>query len=553
MAVCIQYAKPSSGQNEGEIFGLDVAINNFLSAWFRNSREDKFICRPEDIPSFDHFKALAKAVGHDADARCVGLDPRHPKHNLENIACLFRPDPLIGDLIWRRQQLKGKGFATCGLVHTMSGERIARAVGELCTVPSDGTDALICPSEAVRDAVQNLWQIHTDYLNHRFGGSFRCPVMTPVIPLGIDTEKFTRLTAADKRDTQRKALGADDDEIVILFLGRLSFATKAHPLPLWLAAERAAQKSDKKIRVVMFGYFKPADMEPRFRNLVADLCKTAKVEFIMNDDPRFPDGLWAGADIFTSLSDNIQESFGLTPIEAMAAGLPAVITDWNGYRGGVRDGQEGFLIPTLAPPPAAGMAIAESYYNDSNYGVFLSGASQSTVVDIGRCAEALQVLAEEPAKRKMFGDNGRKRAQAAYDWKHIIKAYEDLWQELAEKRRAGSIAAGTPNNWQAAHLSYPNPWQMFLSFPSETLKAEDHLHIVMSKAEIAAILRHDMNFFVPELLVDQASMMELIEGIRRAGTPQAQDILAALPAHEHDRIWRCLGWMLKHGIAARGR
>ena len=55
-------------------------------------------------------------------------------------------------------------------------------------------------------------------------------MQTPVIPLGIDSAKFVRLTAPDKRSSQRKALNIADDEIVILFLGRLSFATKSHPL-----------------------------------------------------------------------------------------------------------------------------------------------------------------------------------------------------------------------------------------------------------------------------------------------------------------------------------
>ena len=41
---------------------------------------------------------------------------------------------------------------------------------------------------------------------------------------------------------------------------------------------------------------------------------------------------YAAADIFVSLSDNIQETFGLTPVEAMAAGLPVVASDWDGYR-----------------------------------------------------------------------------------------------------------------------------------------------------------------------------------------------------------------------------
>jgi glycosyltransferase involved in cell wall biosynthesis len=58
------------------------------------------------------------------------------------------------------------------------------------------------------------------------------------------------------------------------------------------------------------------------------------------------------------LSDNIQETFGLTPVEAMACGLPVVISDWNGYKETVDDQREGFLIPTWMPPPGLGEELA---------------------------------------------------------------------------------------------------------------------------------------------------------------------------------------------------
>ena len=102
------------------------------------------------------------------------------------------------------------------------------------------------------------------------------------------------------------------------------------------------------------------------------------------------------------------------------------------------------------------MAIAEAYYNEENYGVSLMGAAQSTAVDIARCAEAIRSLAEDDAKRKAFGASGRARAQNTFDWKHIIRAYEDLWRELAEKRRAAA-KPGVPQELagDASGLSQP--------------------------------------------------------------------------------------------------
>lgn len=553
MTVCIQYTQPISGKNENEIFGLDVAINNFLSAYFRYSNQHKFLCRPTDSESFEVFRTIAKAAGVDADQKCVGLDPRYPQHNLGSVSCLFRPDPLIADFAWRRQQVPGRGYVACGLVHTMSGERIARTVGDLCIAPMTPSDALICPSASIRDAVQNLWQIYSEYLNYHFGGKYQCPVQTPVIPLGIDTQKFIQRSTPELRQSQRAALGVKPDEIVILFVGRLSFATKSHPLPLFMAAEKAAQRVKRKIRLVMYGYFKPSDMEEHFRLLAKEIAHTVQIDFIMNDDARFPQGLWACADIFSSLSENIQESFGLTPVEAMACGIPTVITDWDGYRGSVRDDIDGFLIPTVSPPPQAGMAVAEYYYNQENYGISLIAASQSTGVDIERCADAFVALAENDNKRRQFSQNAQRRALDTFDWKIIIKSYEDLWEQLYKERCSAPVLPVVPRHWQAAHPSYPNPWQMFKSFPSHILTLEDKVHVTMSNDEVINIMKHDMNYVLPELLITKDSMIDLIDTVRRCQSPLSiGEILSPFPHSEHNKILRCIGWMLKHGTCSLG-
>jgi glycosyltransferase involved in cell wall biosynthesis len=47
------------------------------------------------------------------------------------------------------------------------------------------------------------------------------------------------------------------------------------------------------------------------------------------DDKPF---LYRAADVFLSPVDNVQEMFGIRPVEAMACGIPQVVADWNGYR-----------------------------------------------------------------------------------------------------------------------------------------------------------------------------------------------------------------------------
>ena len=126
----------------------------------------------------------------------------------------------------------------------------------------------------------------------------------------------------------------------------------------------------------------------------------------------FLTGLWAAGDIFLSLIDNMQESFGLTPIEAMAAGLPRVISDWDGYRDSVEHGEDGFLIPTLQPPPGTGEELSRLLLNEREmYGGFLAKSAFSVAVDQNAAAEAIALLIKDKSRRKIIAEKARARAQ----------------------------------------------------------------------------------------------------------------------------------------------
>jgi hypothetical protein len=63
----------------------------------------------------------------------------------------------------------------------------------------------------------------------------------------------------------------------------------------------------------------------------------------------------AAADISLNLTVNRDENFGFSTVEAMAAGLPVIGTDWGGLKDTIDDGVTGYRIPTVVT--SAGVAV----------------------------------------------------------------------------------------------------------------------------------------------------------------------------------------------------
>ena len=133
---------------------------------------------------------------------------------------------------------------------------------------------------------------------------------------------------------------------------------------------------------------------------------------------------WAAADLFLSLVDNPQETFGLAPVEAMAAGLPVVVSDWDGYRYTVSDGVEGFRVPTLAPllMPEQGEELASQHdHGLLTYQDYVGAVAQHVAVDTEAAAAAIARLAEDPALRQRMGEAGRQTVQQRFDWPVVAR------------------------------------------------------------------------------------------------------------------------------------
>ena len=97
----------------------------------------------------------------------------------------------------------------------------------------------------------------------------------PVIPLGIDTSKFNFSEA--QKYKARKELKIENDEIVVLYLGRLSFHAKANPFPMYKALENAKHETKRKIVLIECGWYANNELKDAFYKAKEFLCPSIRL------------------------------------------------------------------------------------------------------------------------------------------------------------------------------------------------------------------------------------------------------------------------------------
>ncbi len=529
--------------------GIDVAMETFLAAFIRHGRDDKLYCVSPAGHAFNAFRDRVEAAGGEA-ARCVRLDAADGV-GLARAGCLFRYDPAIIRASWIRRQHGQRRYSLCGLTHAGSTEAVMDLAGQFLTAPTQRWDALICPSSAMKSAVLSVIEGWRAYLEERLGATEKCPMTFPVIPLGVDGDHFAGITGVANRRVQRSLLGLEDDALAILFVGRLSHYAKSNPIQLLLAMEEAAGRAGKPVYLIFLGSFPDQEAEDAFRGAADTLSAKCRVRFVADDDANFPDGLWAAADIFCSLSDNIGESFGLTPIQAMASGLPVVVSDWAGYGDIVRGGTDGFVVPTLMPGPGAGADLAYRYFTGMDgYGEYLAAAAQATSVDETALKAALSRLIEDGELRRTMGQAGRKHVEDELDWRHVIAAYEDLWEELS-KRREREAERAAVGEGHSFHPLRPDPFRMFAGFASRGLDPAGRLELLIddwSRAMQRIGLKASL--YNPAGLIDLEDLPLLIGHLEGRPGCRLDELLVALKVLPRAKLLRTVGWLIKLGICA---
>jgi len=407
---------------------------------------------------------------------------------------LYFPSPSPKDLAHLRNTVSPSAFSLMGVTYTLSSATATDGVADLILPPFKPWDALICISECAKEFTLNLHQEMKDWWTSQVGSiQFNSPQL-PVIMLGIDAPFFE--TKDDEKRSAKQALEIKADETVFLFSGRLSFHAKANPAPMYQALEKAAKETE--IVCIEAGVF-PNDAI-RDSYLEAQKILAPSVRFIWVDgklENKYRQA-WQAADVFISLSDNIQETFGLTPVEAMAAGLPVIVADWNGYKETVRDGIDGFRIPTILPPNGSGGDLAMRHALEiDTYDFYIGRVSLATVVDPNALAEAVLRIATDSDLRGKMKAAGLKRAREDFDWPVILKQYSELASEL-EKIRVQS-QSHEPIAWPQR----ADPFQRFSHFPSSTLRGDWRIKI---KPNAASQLKELLNIRMVNYAFDKEAL-----------------------------------------------
>jgi starch synthase len=542
-SAAILYASDGYVSQGRAMLGRRVAGDSFLNGLLRHGGLESLVGLMLNDREAQGFPAEIQTRAPGVQVRVATYEA--PQAVME-AGTLFLPGPgLENYAYWRRRVGNQRGFSLCGVTHTTSTDRVMQALATGLTAPVQPWDAIICTSRAVQSMVRRQLQENAHYLQTALGATRIGVPMLPMIPLGVDCDAFKRDPALGV--AYRAELGIGSEDIAIILVARLSNATKFSPLPMYLALQRAAERRGRKLHLLLTGWIEGDGSRNAFTEGAQKACPDVVVHFLDGQNAEIRAKAWAAADIFTLPVDNVQETFGLAPVEAMAAGLPVVVTDWDGFRDTVEDGVTGFRIPTIMG--GNGHAIAMRYQMGADdYNAYLRSTSQAIAMDIGAAADAYYRLAEDAALRRQMGEAARARARRMYDWAAIIPQYLALWQEQARIRAKATEFAPLIRGRQPAPTR-PDPFMLFADYPTHRLAPGQRVSLVPGATldrlrELGAIPGSVARGALLPSLNGFAIMFERLS----TGSMTAAELGGALPPDQRPRAGAGMVWLMKLGL-----
>jgi UDP-glucose:(heptosyl)LPS alpha-1,3-glucosyltransferase len=245
-------------------------------------------------------------------------------------------------VLWWRYRRRGPGTVVICQVDALYGDVfVVRSLHKafLEQHPSRGWMLLRNPLHLfvlARDHVRFRWNVHRrivalsvrnrDEIVRLYGVP---PERIVVIPNGVDLDRFR--ASSDARRDVRQALGLDEGAFVAIFVGH-EFERKG----LRVVLDAISTLADRSVRVhlIVAGRDDPSRLRQDFAHL-------AGVVHYVGHRPDV-ERYYAAADAFV-----MPAAFDISPLvgpEALAAGLPILMTDVGGVAEYLRDGENGWFV-----------------------------------------------------------------------------------------------------------------------------------------------------------------------------------------------------------------
>jgi len=222
-----------------------------------------------------------------------------------------------------------------------------------------------------------------------------------VIYNGVDPDKYSLgQVSAEKVREIRQRYEVKDDELMVLFLGRLVWVKGVDKL---IAAMPHVLQKIPNAKLVIVGL---GDMQEYLNRLAQNLRLQDRVKFrfeFIPEDERIAH--YAACDL--AVFPSVYEPFGIVALEAMSMEKPVVV----GASGvsGMRE------IVVNAGPEQCGFHVNPNDPTDIAWGIINS--------------------IEDPNKRKQLGQNGRKRVLKEFTWDEIAKRTVQVYSEFLEPQK----------------------------------------------------------------------------------------------------------------------
>ncbi len=203
-----------------------------------------------------------------------------------------------------------------------------------------------------------------------------------MVPLGVDVP-------LESTSSRRDAGGP----LEILFLSRL------HPkkgLPLLFEAVARLLARGRQVNLTVAGSG-PTAYQEELEALCRGLGIARNVRFVGAVDGERKKQVLSGADLFVLPS--YQENFGIAVAEAMAVGIPVIVSDQVGICDEIDSGGAGVVVP------CDGEALAN----------------------------AILDMASDPSRRKRMGENSARLVRDRFSWQHTCELLMDLYQEILSR------------------------------------------------------------------------------------------------------------------------